>query len=95
MELVIYPLSTMIRSKATSKEASMEREAMNREFAGNEQRAQLLARGEPGALVVRHVGAENGHDLAATLATLHPRLCVRRCSDRARVSGSRWRTALL
>ena len=50
----------------------MERQALKRELARNQQREQLLGRGEPGALVVRHVGAENAHDLAATLATLHP-----------------------
>jgi len=50
----------------------MERQALKREVARNQQREQLLARGEPGPLVVRHVGAENAHDLAATLATLHP-----------------------
>jgi steroid delta-isomerase-like uncharacterized protein len=35
-------------------------------------RAQLSARGEPGALIIRHVEAENAHDMSATLATLHP-----------------------
>src|SRR5262249_10848544 len=50
----------------------MEREVVTEEVPVNESRAQLLARGTLGALIVRHVGAENAHDLVATLATLHP-----------------------
>jgi len=84
------------------KEASMESEAMKPEGVGNRPRAELLARGVPGALVVRHVLAENAHDLAATLATLHsdcvyedvPTARVFQGHDGARRFYEEWWTAL-
>jgi steroid delta-isomerase-like uncharacterized protein len=35
-------------------------------------RVQLTERGQAGTLIIRHVQAENAHDMSATLATLHP-----------------------